>query len=395
MTKPTVLIMGGPDVDLRLELMGRLQSDFEMVAAGTAPDLLSRFSAAGFRYHAYPLHRTVNPVSDLVSILSIWRLCRAIRPDLVHTFDAKPGVWGRIAARWAGVPVVVGTIPGLGSLYTNDRLSTRLVRRAYEPLQRWSSRVSDMTIFQNRADARQFIVARIVAEPNTMIIPGSGIPTEQYAPGRVSQSARSVLRVELGIDPDETVVTMISRVIRTKGVLEFMSAAQSVGRRHPRVRFLLVGPSDDESLERLSATEVAHLKQTVTWPGPRRDIPAVLAVSSVFVLPSAYREGIPRVLLEAASMELPIVTTDSPGCNEVVENGVNGFLVPARDAEALGQAILRLIEEPELRRQFGRLSRQRAVERFDLSIIAAQTRSLYLRLLAARGAGKAAAPPRG
>jgi len=381
MSKPIVLIMGGPDVDLRLELMGRLREEFEMVAAGTAPALASRFAAAGFDYRYYPLHRTVHPLSDLVSITSILRLCRALRPDVVHTFDAKPGVWGRLAARWAGVPAVVGTIPGLGSLYTNERFSTRLTRTFYEPLQRWACRVSDLTIFQNRDDRRQFVAAKVVAESKTMIIPGSGIPTDRYAPEQVPGSARAALRDELGIGSGETLVTMVSRVIRTKGVLEFMAAAEAVRRRHPNTRFLLVGPSDDESLERLTASEVDKLKAAVTWPGPRRDIPAVLAISDVFVLPSAYREGIPRVLLEAASMELPIVTTDSPGCNEVVEDGLNGFLVRARDAGALERAILRLIEEPDLRRKFGRISRQRAVEFFDLSIIAEQTRSVYRSLL--------------
>ncbi len=384
MTKPTILLMGGPDVDLRLPLMEHLRSEFEMVAAGTASELQGRFSAAGFRYHVVPLHRTVNPLADLVSIGSIRRLCRTLQPDIVHTFDAKPGVWGRLAARWAGVPVVIGTIPGLGSLYTNDRFSTRLIRSIYQPLQRWACHVSDLTIFQNRDDARQFVAAGVVAEEKTTIIPGSGVSTGLYSRDRVSAAARLDVARELGIGPEEIVVTMVSRVIRTKGVLEFMAAAREMRERSLPVRFLLIGPSDDESLERLDAAELERLKQVVTWPGPRRDIPAVLAVSDISVLPSAYREGIPRVLLEAASMGLPLVTTDSPGCNEVVEDGVNGFLVPPRDAAALGRAILRLVEEPELRRRFGEASRRRAVERFDLSLIVEQTRSVYRRLLARR-----------
>lgn len=178
---------------------------------------------------------------------------------------------------------------------------------------------------------------------------------------------------------------MVSRLIRSKGVLEFMAAAQEVGARFPHVRFLLVGPSDDESVDRLNSTELTQLKQTLTCPGPRRDIPAVMAVSDIFVLPSAYREGIPRVLLEAASMGLPIVTTDSPGCNEVVEHDVNGLLVPVGNPAALSQSILHLFEQPELRQRFGQASRHRAVERFDILIIADQTRSVYQELLAYKG----------
>ena len=139
------------------------------------------------------------------------------------------------------------------------------------------------------------------------------------------------------------------------------------------------------SVDQLNSAELHQLKQTVTWTGPRRDIPVVLAISDIFVLPSAYREGIPRVLLEAASMGLPIVTTDSPGCNEVAEHSVNGFLVPVRNPAALSRAILILIEQLELRLRFGHVSRRRAVEHFDLSIIAAQTRAVYQQLLASKG----------
>jgi glycosyltransferase involved in cell wall biosynthesis len=132
----------------------------------------------------------------------------------------------------------------------------------------------------------------------------------------------------------------------------------------------------------LSPTEIAAVREAVTVIGQREDIPVVLALSDIFVLPSAYREGIPRVLLEAASMGLPIVTTDSPGCNAAVADGVNGFLVPVRDATALSNAILALIENPELRRRFGSASRQRAIERFELSLIVNQTQSVYREVLA-------------
>jgi N,N'-diacetylbacillosaminyl-diphospho-undecaprenol alpha-1,3-N-acetylgalactosaminyltransferase len=119
------------------------------------------------------------------------------------------------------------------------------------------------------------------------------------------------------------------------------------------------------------------LKRDVHWLGHRSDIPSILSISDIFVLPSIYREGIPRVLLEAAAMKLPIVTTNSPGCKEVVENGVNGFLVPAHDSTALSNAITSLVKAPELRQRFGQASQQRAVERFDTAVISGQTRNVY------------------
>jgi glycosyltransferase involved in cell wall biosynthesis len=380
--KHKILLMGGIDMDLRLDLMNRLKSDFEMLCAGTTAAHEPKFSSAGFRYYSYPLGRTISPLKDLWAIMYLRRLLLKIRPDILHTFDAKPGVWGRIIARWVGVPVIIGTLPGLGSVYTKEDWATRLIRVLYEPLQRIASNFSDTVTFQNHEDALQLTDAGVVKKEKTLIIPGSGVPTEVYAPGQVSESMRSNLRKELGIRSNDMVVTMISRVIRTKGVMEFMEAAAEIKPQCSNVHFLLIGPNDQQSVDRLNASEIDRLRQFVNWPGPRRDIPTVLGISDVFVFPSAFREGIPRVLLEAASMGLPIITTDSPGCNEVVEDGSNGFLVPVRDPRALSRAILRLIDQPQLRQQFGAMSRKRAVERFDLAIITEQIRSMYQQLLA-------------
>lgn len=379
---PNVLLVGGPDVDARLELMHCLKDAFNFSAFGSDPTLHDRFSTEGFSYSRYSLNRQTNPALDLLTFGQLMFAFRKLEPQIVHTFDTKPCVWARLAARLAGVPVIIGTLPGLGSLYASNSLKTRLVRLIYKRLQTLACRLSDLTIFQNHDDARQFIAAGVVREQKATVILGSGVSTDLFNPARVSDVKQRQLRAELGIRPCEIVVTMVSRVIRSKGVLEFMVAAREVGARHPNVRFLLVGPSDDDSVDRLNSAELTQLKQTVTWPGPRRDIPVVLAISDIFVLPSAYREGIPRVLLEAASMGLPIVTTDSPGCNEVAEHRVNGFFVPVRNPAALSRAILRLTEQPELRQRFGQVSRRRAVEDFDLSIIAEQTRAAYQQLLA-------------
>jgi glycosyltransferase involved in cell wall biosynthesis len=380
---PKVLLVGSDDVDARLDIMHRLKDDFDIGAVGSSPTLREQFLAKDFNYSFYHLSRRVNPFADLLSVGQLVSIFRRLRPQIVHAFDTKPGVWGCLAARLAGVPVIIGTVTGLGgALYGRDDLKTRLTRSVYQQLQTLACHLSDVTVFQNHDDARQCIADGIVSSSKSKVILGSGVSTDSFAHAQVSDRERAQLRHELGIQPGEIVVTMISRVIRSKGVLEFMDAAQAVRLAHPHVCFLLIGAEDNDSLDRLNAAELAQLKQTVTWPGPRRDIPAVLAMSDVFVLPTAYREGIPRALLEAAAMGLPLITTDSPGCNEVVENEVNGFLVPVRDAGMLSQAILQLIERPELRQRFGEVSRQRTVERFDLSVIATQTCLMYRQLLA-------------
>jgi glycosyltransferase involved in cell wall biosynthesis len=382
---PKVLLVGGPDVDARLDLMHRLKTNFNVGALGTVPALKDRFAIEGFDYFRYVLHRRVHPILDVFSVAQLVYLFRRLRPQIVHAFDAKPCVWVRLAARLAGVPVTIGTLPGLSSLYGCDRLTVSLIRSIYQPLQKLASGLSDLTIFQNQDDARYFIRAGVVPEQKALVIPGSGVSTEEFDPARVVWADRLQVRQELGIQPDELVVTMVSRVIRSKGVLDFMAAAWQVTRHYPKARFLLVGPDDKDSIYRLDGIERTQLKHSLIWPGPRCDIPTILAASDMFVLPTAHNEGIPRALLEAASMGLPIVTTDVPGCREVVENGVNGFLTPVGDANALAEAILCLLHQPDLRHCFGRTSRQRTIERLDVSIIAAQTMQVYQNLLVRKG----------
>lgn len=379
---PKVIFVGSVDIDARLELMRFLSKNFDVSALGSLPILQGKFSDQGFSYTSYTLSRRANPFLDIFTLIQLYFIFRRLKPYLVHAFDTKPCVWARIAAYLAGVPVIIGTLPGLGSLYTNEKFINRLLRSVYERLQQSACYVSDLTIFQNHDDAHQFIDARIIDPPKAMVIPGSGVCTTLFDPMSVPAVKQSELRAELKLHSNEIIVTMVSRVLSSKGIFEFMASAQELQGNYPNVRFLLIGPEDNESLDRLDANELEELKKVVIWPGSRQDIPAILAISDIFVLPSAYREGIPRVLLEAASMGLPIVTTDSPGCREVVENEINGLLIPVRDSAALSQAISFLIEQPEMRRSFGQNSRQRAVERFDLLVIAAQIRMVYQQLSA-------------
>ena len=382
---PKLALVGGPDVDGRIELMQYLRNNFQVFAIGSEPALVECFAQAGFRYRHYHLARRVNPMADFRTLAELLRIFRQERPHIIHAFDTKPCVFARFAARLAGVPVIVGTLPGLGSLYVGDGITTRIVRAVYERLQSLACRVSDLTIFQNHDDARQFVDRGLVPAHKTTVIPGSGVRMDVFCREAVRDTDIQRLKTELGLSQNHTVITMISRLIRSKGVLEFAEAARIVRRHHQDVRFLLVGPDDRDSVDRLSPNELESLSQSVTWLGERQDIPVILALSDIFALPSFYREGIPRVLLEAASMGLPIVTTDSPGCSEVVEHGANGFLVPARDPDALAQAIVHLIEDPEMRERFGQESRQHAVAHFDLSRIAGHIRAIYRELLAHKG----------
>jgi glycosyltransferase involved in cell wall biosynthesis len=378
----TVCLVGGPDVDARQELMRRLAKGFDVCAVGTDPALAASFAASEMRYRTYEMSRGTNPLRDIYSLWQLIRIFRSERPTIVHTFDSKPAVWGRLAARLARVPVVIGTLPGLGSLYSTPGRKGRLVRIVYQPLQTLACRLSNLTVFQNEDDAREFQRRHVVTSRRSTVIPGSGVRTDLFAPGHAN--AKPLERNELELPEGGLVVVMISRVLRSKGVLDFAAAARETRRKDPTINFLLVGPADVESLDALTASEIERLRDAVTWIGPRTDVKNVLAASDIFVFPSFYREGIPRVLLEAASMGLPLVAADVPGSREAVEDGVNGMLTPPRDSHAISEAVLHLAEAPELRQRLGESSRARAIERFDSSIIAERTETMYRTLLAAQ-----------
>jgi glycosyltransferase involved in cell wall biosynthesis len=378
---PRVLIVGGSDVRARLPLMERLRDEFELVAVGAGPE--PAFADAGFAYRAYaPVHPRVSPLDDARAFLALARIFRAERPRLVHAFDTKAGVWGCLAARAVGVPIAIGTVNGLGFLFRDDTWKRRLLSRSYRALQWLACLASQATVFQNPDDARVFVERGITRREKVVLVPGSGVRSDRLDPARFDADARARLRRELGIGPDDVLVTMVTRVIRSKGVLELLAAARALRARRPRLRFLLIGAHEPESMDRLDETALRALAAELIWPGRRDDVAALLAASDVMAFPTGYGEGIPRVLLEAASMALPIVTTDSPGCREVVEEGVNGFRIAIGDAVALAAALERLADDPALRQRMGEAGRERAIERFDLSVIAERTRILYRELLA-------------
>jgi glycosyltransferase involved in cell wall biosynthesis len=378
---PRILIVDGPEADRRIRLMNRLGSSCRIVAAGSERGLEDRFRGTGIEYVYYPLRRGFNPAADLLALARLIQIVRRWKPDVVHGFSTKPSILGRIAGHVGSAPAVVGTVPGLGSLYVARGPLSRISRLLFDRGQKMAGRCAHATVFQNSDDARQFVDAGMVEADRAALIPGSGVDTGFYRPDRVSAGDRATLKGELGIRDGAPVVTMVSRVLRSKGVMEYAAAARELSSRCPDARFLLAGPDDRVSVEALTGSEREMLRGSLDWIGPRDDVRALLAVTDVFVLPTYYREGIPRVLLEAASMELPLVATRAPGCVEVVRDDVNGFLVPMRRSGEVADALARLLGDPGLRSRMGRASREIAVSRFDVDEIGRQTRGLYDHLL--------------
>lgn len=301
------------------------------------------------------LSRTgLNPVSDLVSLVRLWRQLRRIRPTVVLSYAAKPAIYGTLASWLAGVPRRFAMIEGLGYVFVQrkrDGVARRVLRWIVKSLFRVALRRADKVLLLNDDDLTELTSMGLVTSQQAVNIGGIGVDLSVWEPAEPVYSPMTF--------------TFVGRLLRDKGVNEFIEAARKVKSEYPLPRFLVVGGLDDNP-ESIGEKDVRDwvTEGLIEWPG-HVPVQPWLAQTSVFVLPS-YREGVPRSTQEAMAMARPIITTDAPGCRETVIEGRNGFLVPPRDAGALADAMRKFVLEPNLVMDMGRESRILAQERFDV-----------------------------
>ena len=323
--------------------------------------------AQGVDAHSVPFARGgVAPVSDLRSLFAIIATYRRLKPDLVHLVTLKPIILGGLAARLAGVPARVAAVPGLGYAFVALGPVAALRRTAIKAILRMALGGRNCTVvFQNPEDLRTFVDAGIVEERDTVLIRGAGVDMQQFT---WSPEPQGRLRVLLA-----------ARMLREKGVADFVAAARLLRRQGVDAEFLLAGdpdPSNPGSVTREELTDWSS-NGDVTWLGHVVDMSALLATVHVVCLPTYYGEGVPKVLIEAAAAGRPIVTTDLPGCRDVVIHDCNGLLVPPRDPNALAAALRTLLDDGRLRETMGRAGRDRVVEQFALEHVVGETVRLY------------------
>ncbi|HYM57161.1 MAG TPA: glycosyltransferase family 4 protein [Solirubrobacteraceae bacterium] len=385
-----VWLVGSEDIRLRTPYLLELRRrGLDVTMVGSEPP--EPFIEHEIPYHRYSLSRAWAPLADWRTFRELLALFREHRPSVVHAFDTKPAIIASFAARMAGVPVRVRTLTGMGYVFSSRSPRALLLRPVDHLMQAAAARAASITVFQNRDDQAYFLRHRLARADASVLVPGSGIDVGLLRSQRPSADALAALRGELGIESGG-VVTMVSRLVRTKGVPEFCAAARAVRRERPDCTFLLVGPLGSEGWQAVSRSEVEG-NPDVRWLGPRPDVPALLAISDVFALPTFYREGIPRALLEAAALGLPLIATDMPGCRDVVQDGWNGILVPPRNVQELTRALLSLLEaEPEALRQMGANSRAHVDQHFTLELVTDAYAAIYRRLLeqASRAQARAA-----
>lgn len=310
--------------------------------------------------------RGINPVADVNLLYALYRWYRKERPDIVHHFTIKPVIYGSIAARFAGVPKIINTITGLGYVFTEDE--RRWLRSIVHFLYRFALRGTRFTFFQNREDHHYFLANNLTQGHATFVLPGSGVDCDHFRPALSNH----------GTSDGGVTFLMLTRLLKDKGVYEFVEAARKVKKTHPDSEFLLLGRRDERnpSVVAEKDLEVWERKGIVKWLGEVEDVRPIIADADVVVLPS-YREGLPRSLLEAAAMEKPVITTDAVGCRDAVAHGRTGLVVPVKDSAALAAAMKEMIENPEMRSRMGREGRRRVKERFDERIVLKKILEVY------------------
>jgi glycosyltransferase involved in cell wall biosynthesis len=325
----------------------------------------------GFRFHSVAMTRSgLHPWKELATIAALFSLYRKLQPDLVHHLRLKPVLYGGLAAYGARVPAVVGLLTGLGYVFIAETRKAAVIRRLVTLSCKVAFRHGNQRIiFQNPDDQFVFVQNKILPARQTALIKGSGVDVNTYLPTPEREGV--------------PVVVLASRMLRDKGVDEFVDAARSLRAAGVPARFVLVGETDPGNPTAIRAEQLRQWADTgvVEWWGHQANMKDVLAQAHVVCLPSL-REGVPKVLIEAAACGRAIVTTDAPGCREIVRNGENGLLVPVRDSRALAEALRLLVENAPLRAGMGLKGRDIAVQEFSIERVVRETLGVYRELLA-------------
>ncbi|MDM9381281.1 glycosyltransferase family 4 protein [Chlorogloeopsis sp. ULAP01] len=379
-TPKTVWHIGGEDVRLRIPLLLALRErGFHVGAVGSEDGV--DFAVHDIPYFRYTLKREINPVADLYTRSQLFHLFTKYQPDIVHGFDTKPAIIAPVIAKKAKVPGIVRTITGMGYIFSSNSPLALALRPIYCHLQGKAS-AAGITVFQNPDDRQYFHEHGMVQNGCDDLVLGSGIDVEKFINDCPKPEVLANLRQELGLE-GQLVVTMIARLVVAKGVREYLDAASMVRRLVKNVKFLLIGSLSSEGRQAVSIQEIQQKADDICYLGSRNDIGALLSLSDIFVLPSYYREGVPRVLLEAGAMKLPLITTNMPGCKEVVRDGWNGLLIPARNGKILATAIMQLLKSKEQRILMGNRSSLHIKENFCLKKVADSYTNIYYRALGA------------
>ena len=340
------------------------QTGCEILLVSPEGEFADRLKAAGFRHFPFPIQRrSLNPVTEWRTLNRLVHLYRREKPDIVHHFTTKCIIYGSQAAHTVGVRHVVNSVTGMGYAFSGNQISRRFLRVIIKQLYR-RTLVGTSVLFQNPNDRSEFIKEKLVSSDQTTLIRSSGVNLDRF---------------KVFPEPNGTpLVVLVGRMLYDKGIVEFVKASRLLRDRNVVARFVLVGEPDSQNPASIPLRKLKSWDKegTIEWWGWQEDMVQVYRQAHIVCLPS-YREGVPKTLIEAAASGRPIVTTDSPGCREVVQHGINGLLVPVHSVRELADAIHVLIEDKKLRQQMGLEGRRVAEGDFKLQNVLAAILAVY------------------
>lgn len=339
---------------------------YDVTVAAADTGVAQKIIEAGLKFAPLPFARSsVNPLTEARTVFALLRLISRLKPDIVHNISLKPVLYGGIVTALLRTPLVVSAMTGFGHLFskgTESGLAQRTIKRVLRSL--WRRRGA-VIILQNEDHAEFLINEQLAAREKIAVIQGAGVDMEKFKPS--------------DFRPEPATVVLPARMLASKGVTDFAEAARILKNQGVDYRFLLVGPADDDNPEALSADDLRALEQThgVEWLGARSDMPEVLAQSTLVVLPSKYGEGMPKALIEAMASGRPIITTDIPGCRQLVDGGNNGWLVEPGEVEQLAATISAALSDIVQLEEKGERARHFAEEHLSVAQVVRITLQVY------------------
>jgi len=342
--------------NFRVGLLKALQSQgYKIIAIAPRDECSSKLEAFGFEYHEIKMNnKGTNPVEDAKLVYDFYKLYKQVAPDVILQYTIKPNIYGSTAAGILRIPVI-SNISGFGTVFLNDSFSSKIARMLYKI----ALKIPKKVFYQNTHDRELFIESKLVKEAKTDLLPGSGIDTEKFKP------------IEKKLSKDDTLrFLFIARLVKDKGLIEYVDAARKF-KNNQKVEFCILGAYYPGNPTAITENEMLAWEREgiVKYIGISDDVMSVIAEYDCIVLPS-YREGLSRVLLEAASMAKPIITTNVPGCKEVVDDGVNGYLCDVKDADSLSEQMKKMILlTKEQHRGMGKKGREKVIAEFDEKLV--------------------------
>jgi glycosyltransferase involved in cell wall biosynthesis len=350
------------------------EAGYDVVGMSAPGPHVPHLEQLGVRHEPLPsFTRSNDPFQDMRGFVELVRALRRLRPDILHTHNPKPGILGRIAGRLTGVPLVVNTQHGL---YAQPD-DTLLRRTAVYGAERLAAAFGHLELVQNEEDVRT-LVETLRVPPRKVRLLGNGIDLARFGQRDDTRAARDRIRSEWGIESDQIVCGMVGRLVAEKGVAEILEVTERLS-SETDVRFVWIGPTESDKSDAVDAAELARATESgLLLTGPRTDMPECYAAFDLFVTAS-WREGFPRCVMEASAMGLPTIATDIRGNRQAVRDDMTGVVVPVRNPDRLGAAILDLARDPQRRARLGAGARTLARSEFDQQRVIDRTLAAYRR----------------